>query len=84
MSCATFAFLQKGMRNAQDQFRRRTGGCLGLLGATIAMINIAFGLFEFTLRSERTPIAIAARSDTVSERLREIALEECRSRLRSN
>ena len=50
----------------------------------LRMINIAFGLFEFTLRSERTPIAIAARSDTVSERLWEIALEECRPRLRSN
>jgi hypothetical protein len=40
------------------------------------MINVAFGLFEFTLVAERTPTAIAEQSDKVSERLSEIALEE--------
>jgi hypothetical protein len=45
------------------------------------MINVAFGLVEFTLVPERTPIAIAEQSDTVSERLWEIALEERRPRL---
>ena len=45
------------------------------------MINVAFGLFEFTLLPKRTPIAIAEQSDTVSERLWEIALEERRLRL---
>jgi hypothetical protein len=45
------------------------------------MINVVFGLFEFTLAAERTPTAIAEQSDTVSERLWEIALEERRPRL---
>jgi hypothetical protein len=45
------------------------------------MINVAFGLFEFTLVAERTPTTIAKQSDTVSERLWEIALEERRPRL---
>jgi hypothetical protein len=45
------------------------------------MIQVAFGLFEFTLIAERTPTAIAKQSDMVSERLWEIALEERRPRL---
>ena len=45
------------------------------------MIDVAFGLFEFTLGSERTPIAITEQGDTVSELLWEIALEERRPRL---
>ena len=45
------------------------------------MIHVAFGLFEFTLLAERTPTAIAEQSDTVSERLWEIALEGRRPRL---
>ena len=45
------------------------------------MINVAFGLFEFTLAPERTPTAIAEHSDTVSERLWEIALKGRRPRL---
>ena len=48
------------------------------------MINVAFGLFEFSLAAERTPIAIAVQSDTVSERLWHIALEERRPRIMSN
>jgi hypothetical protein len=45
------------------------------------MINVAYGLFAFTLAAERTPTAIAEQSDTVSERLWEIALEKRRPRL---
>ena len=45
------------------------------------MIRVGFGLFEFTLASERTPIAIAEQGDIVSERLWEIALEQRRPRL---
>jgi hypothetical protein len=45
------------------------------------MINVAFGLFEFTLAPERTPTAIAEQSDIASEHLWEIALEERRPRV---
>ena len=45
------------------------------------MIGIAFGLLEFTLAPERTPIAIAEQGDVVSERLWEIALERHRQHL---
>ena len=48
------------------------------------MISVAFGLFEFARIAERTPTAIAEQSDTVSERLWEIALEVRRPRLVSN